>query len=100
MDEHTAALDPKSADQVIALTDTIIRRNKLTTLMVHTPCSKRFARLCSGHLLMSLSARKIVPESTENDPAIHGFLAEPARKGKAPWSQNFRKHQIKVFWSE
>jgi len=34
LDEHTAALDPKSADQVIALTDTIVRRHKLTTLMV------------------------------------------------------------------
>ena len=34
LDEHTAALDPKSADQVIELTDTIIRRDKLTTLMV------------------------------------------------------------------
>jgi putative tryptophan/tyrosine transport system ATP-binding protein len=34
LDEHTAALDPKSADQVIVLTDTIIRRDKLTTLMV------------------------------------------------------------------
>src|SRR5215813_8987830 len=34
LDEHTAALDPKSADQVIALTDAIVRRDKLTTLMV------------------------------------------------------------------
>jgi putative tryptophan/tyrosine transport system ATP-binding protein len=34
LDEHTAALDPKSADQVIALTDTIVRRDNLTTLMV------------------------------------------------------------------
>lgn len=34
LDEHTAALDPKSADQVIALTDQIVRREKLTTLMV------------------------------------------------------------------
>jgi putative ABC transport system ATP-binding protein len=34
LDEHTAALDPKSADQVIALTDEIVRREKLTTLMV------------------------------------------------------------------
>jgi putative ABC transport system ATP-binding protein len=34
LDEHTAALDPKSADQVIALTDAIIKRDKLTTLMV------------------------------------------------------------------
>jgi putative ABC transport system ATP-binding protein len=34
LDEHTAALDPKSADQVIALTHAIIAREKLTTLMV------------------------------------------------------------------
>src|SRR6266404_1779628 len=34
LDEHTAALDPKSADQVIRLTHDIIQREKLTTLMV------------------------------------------------------------------
>ncbi|MGE3520596.1 MAG: ABC transporter ATP-binding protein [Vicinamibacterales bacterium] len=34
LDEHTAALDPKSADQVIRLTHDIIARDKLTTLMV------------------------------------------------------------------
>ncbi len=34
LDEHTAALDPKSADQVIRLTHEIISRDKLTTLMV------------------------------------------------------------------
>ncbi|HSE84439.1 MAG TPA: ATP-binding cassette domain-containing protein, partial [Thermodesulfobacteriota bacterium] len=34
LDEHTAALDPKSADQVIRLTEEIISREKLTVLMV------------------------------------------------------------------
>lgn len=34
LDEHTAALDPRSADQVIRLTDEIISRDRLTTLMV------------------------------------------------------------------
>lgn len=34
LDEHTAALDPKSADQIIALTDHIVMREHLTTLMV------------------------------------------------------------------
>src|SRR5215212_3261563 len=34
LDEHTAALDPKSADQVIALTDQIIARDRLTAFMV------------------------------------------------------------------
>ena len=34
LDEHTAALDPRAAEQVIYITDQIIRENKLTTLMV------------------------------------------------------------------
>lgn len=34
LDEHTAALDPKSADQVIRLTEEIIRKDRLTTMMV------------------------------------------------------------------
>lgn len=34
LDEHTAALDPKSADQVIRLTENIVRRDRLTTMMV------------------------------------------------------------------
>ena len=34
LDEHTAALDPKSADQVIALTEKVVARDRLTTLMV------------------------------------------------------------------
>ncbi len=34
LDEHTAALDPKSADQVIQLSEQVISRDKLTTLMV------------------------------------------------------------------
>lgn len=34
LDEHTAALDPKSGDQVIALSEEVIKRDRLTTLMV------------------------------------------------------------------
>jgi putative ABC transport system ATP-binding protein len=34
LDEHTAALDPRSADQVITLSEQIIARDKLTALMV------------------------------------------------------------------
>jgi len=34
LDEHTAALDPKSAAQVVALTKRFIEKGKLTTLMV------------------------------------------------------------------
>jgi putative ABC transport system ATP-binding protein len=34
LDEHTAALDPRSADQVITLSEQIIARDQLTALMV------------------------------------------------------------------
>lgn len=34
LDEHTAALDPKTAKKVLELTDRIVRTKKLTTLMI------------------------------------------------------------------
>jgi putative ABC transport system ATP-binding protein len=34
LDEHTAALDPKTADQILRLTEELVREQKLTTLMV------------------------------------------------------------------
>ena len=34
LDEHTAALDPKTASKVLYLTDKIIKENKLTALMI------------------------------------------------------------------
>lgn len=34
LDEHTAALDPKTADLIMALTDRLVREKKFTTLMV------------------------------------------------------------------
>ena len=34
LDEHTAALDPKTAELVMGLTNTIVKENRLTTLMV------------------------------------------------------------------
>ena len=34
LDEHTAALDPKTAAKVLSLTETIVSENKLTTIMV------------------------------------------------------------------
>ena len=34
LDEHTAALDPKTAEKVLALTQSIVAENGLTTLMI------------------------------------------------------------------
>jgi len=34
LDEHTAALDPKKQKEIMSLTETIIEKNKITTLMI------------------------------------------------------------------
>ena len=34
LDEHTAALDPKTAERIMELTDKIVKEKKLTTIMV------------------------------------------------------------------
>lgn len=34
LDEHTAALDPKTAPKVLEITETVVKRNNLTTLMI------------------------------------------------------------------
>ena len=34
LDEHTAALDPKTARKVLELTDKIVNENKITTIMI------------------------------------------------------------------
>ena len=34
LDEHTAALDPKTAEKVLEITENIVNRNHLTTLMI------------------------------------------------------------------
>ena len=61
LDEHTAALDPKTAEQTMVLTDRIVREKKITTLMVTH--NLRFAeeygtRLCmfdKGHIVLDVA---------------------------------------------
>ena len=57
LDEHTAALDPKSADQVIRLSEEVIARDKLTTLMV-THSMQQAANL--GHRLVMMHRGRII----------------------------------------
>lgn len=57
LDEHTAALDPKSADQVVQLTLEIVERQKQTTLMV-THSMHQAARL--GNRLIMMHRGQIV----------------------------------------
>ena len=38
LDEHTAALDPKTAEIIMQLTDRIVREKKLTCLLYTSRC--------------------------------------------------------------
>ena len=57
LDEHTAALDPKTADKVLQITEEIVARDKLTTLMV-THNMKHAIQY--GNRLIMMDAGKIV----------------------------------------
>ena len=50
LDEHTAALDPKTAAQVLSLTNEIVNKRKLTTLMITH--NMRDALACGNRLIM------------------------------------------------
>lgn len=50
LDEHTAALDPKTSDTIMALTDRVIREKRLTALMVTH--NLRYAVAFGDRLLM------------------------------------------------
>lgn len=64
LDEHTAALDPKTADTIMALTDSIVKEKKLTTLMVTH--NLRYALKYGNRLLMMHEGQAIMDERDEN----------------------------------
>ncbi len=63
LDEHTAALDPKTADLIMALTDKLVREKKLTTLMVTH--NLRYAVEYGDRLLMMHQGRAIMDKAGE-----------------------------------
>ena len=80
LDEHTAALDPKSADQVIRLTDEVIRRDRLTTLMV-THSMHQAAHL-GDRLIMMVRGRVLHDIPGRGEAAADSRrLARPVRGG-------------------
>jgi len=71
LDEHTAALDPKTAKKVLLLTQKIVEENKLTTIMItHNmrdaiTYGNRLIMLHGGHILFDVSGEekaKLKPE--------------------------------------
>ena len=63
LDEHTAALDPKTAAKVLELTDQSVQKNKLTTLMITH--NMKDAIVHGNRLIMMHEGRVIIDVSGE-----------------------------------
>ena len=79
LDEHTAVLDPKTAAKVMALTDRIVTREKLTTLMITH--NMRNAIQYGSRLVMLHEGRVILDISGEEKEnlTVSDLLAQFAR---------------------
>ena len=77
LDEHTAALDPKTAETIMELTDRIVREKNLTTIMVTH--NLRYAVDYGNRLLMMHQGKAIMDkagtekEETRNDDILKKF---------------------------
>lgn len=68
LDEHTAALDPKTADIIMELTDQVVREKKLTTVMVTH--NLRFAVEYGNRLLMMHQGRAVIDKAGDEKAAV------------------------------
>ena len=64
LDEHTAALDPKTAERIMELTDTIVKEKRLTTIMVTH--NLRYA-VEYGNRLVMMHEGKIIFDKKEEE---------------------------------
>ncbi len=69
LDEHTAALDPRSSENVMELTEHIVREKKLTTLMVTH--NLKFAVNYGDRLVMMHRGNIVVDATGEDKAALH-----------------------------
>lgn len=68
LDEHTAALDPKSSENVMELTERFVREKQLTTLMVTH--NLRFAIQYGDRLVMMHRGRTVMDEAYGGKAAL------------------------------
>ena len=68
LDEHTAALDPKTAEVIMELTDRIIREKKLTALMVTH--NLRYAVEYGNRLLMMHQGQAVMDKAYEEKESV------------------------------
>ena len=74
LDEHTAALDPKTAEKVLQLTDRIVRQHNLTTLMITH--NMRDALRFGNRLIMMHAGRVVedIPGDVKKTLAVPDLL--------------------------
>ena len=74
LDEHTAALDPKTAEKVLALTESIVAKQHLTTLMITH--NMRDALKYGTRLIMMFEGRILfdVPAEKKKDLQVKDLL--------------------------
>ena len=64
LDEHTAALDPKTAEKVLEMSDRVVEENHLTTLMVTHNMKdaiahgNRLIMMDAGHIVVDISGEE------------------------------------------
>lgn len=69
LDEHTAALDPKTAEVIMELTDKIVREKKVTTIMVTH--NLRYAVEYGDRILMMHQGNVVLDKAGEEKKAIN-----------------------------
>ena len=74
LDEHTAALDPKTAELIMQLTDKIVKEKQLTTIMVThnlryaVEYGNRLVMMHNGHMILDKKGKE------KEDMAIDDIL--------------------------
>ena len=68
LDEHTAALDPKTADLIMELTDKVVKEKKLTAIMVTH--NLRYAVEYGNRLVMLHQGKAVIDKAEEEKTKI------------------------------
>lgn len=69
LDEHTAALDPKTAEIIMELTDQVVKEKKVTTIMVTH--NLRYAVEYGSRLIMMHEGKAILDKAVEEKKSIN-----------------------------
>ena len=69
LDEHTAALDPKTAEIIMELTDKLVKKKHLTTIMVTH--NLRYAVEYGDRLLMMHQGNTVIDSSGEEKAKLN-----------------------------